>query len=168
MENNGHAVVPPNPQPQQPNPQGEPDPLPVNLAQQHAVIGGDAPGAAAANDAVNAAGDADELVALAFGAKRPLKSDVSPHFTRFLDENGVMKAKCKYCHKIIGGDTSNGTFHLMNHKKVCVHKQIHDGSQKNLVVNFLPNGGVGKKELCPGQFNNEVSRKQLATMVVMH
>ncbi|CAN0875187.1 hypothetical protein LINGRAHAP2_LOCUS10692 [Linum grandiflorum] len=26
--------------------------------------------------------------------------------------------------------------------------QIHDGSQKNLAVNFLPNGGVGKKELC--------------------
>ncbi|CAN0912948.1 hypothetical protein LINGRAHAP2_LOCUS27635 [Linum grandiflorum] len=73
MENNGNAVVPPNPQRQQPNPQGEPDPLPVNLPQQHAVIGGDAPTAAAADDAVNAAGDDDEPAALAFGAKCPFK-----------------------------------------------------------------------------------------------
>ncbi|CAN1240275.1 Putative AC transposase [Linum grandiflorum] len=79
-----------------------------------------------------------------------------------------MKAKCKYYRKILGGDTSNGTSHLRNHKKVCVQKQIHDGSQKNLAVNFLSNGAVGKKELCSGQFNNEVSRKQLATMIVMH
>ncbi|CAN1220922.1 Cytochrome P450 71D11 (Fragment) [Linum grandiflorum] len=86
----------------------------------------------------------------------------------FVDKNGVMKAKCKYCRKILGGDTSNGTSHLRNNKKVCVQKQIHDGSQKNLAVNFLSNGAVGKKELCSGQFNNEVSRKQLATMIVMH
>ncbi|CAN0847075.1 Zinc finger BED domain-containing protein DAYSLEEPER [Linum grandiflorum] len=79
-----------------------------------------------------------------------------------------MKAKCKYCCKILGGDTSNVTSHLRNHKKLCVQKQIHNGSQKNIAVNFLPNGGIGKKELCSGQFNNEVSRKQLATMVVMH
>ncbi|CAN0876094.1 hypothetical protein LINGRAHAP2_LOCUS11104 [Linum grandiflorum] len=79
-----------------------------------------------------------------------------------------MKAKCKYCRKILGGDTSNGTSHLRNHKKVCVQKQIHDGSQKNLAVNFLSNGAVGKQELCSGQFSNKVSRKQLATMIVMH
>ncbi|CAN1240278.1 Putative AC transposase [Linum grandiflorum] len=56
-----------------------------------------------------------------------------------------MKAKCKYYRKILGGDTSNGTSHLRNHKKVCVQKQIHDGSQKNLAVNFLSNGAVGNK-----------------------
>ncbi|CAN0903119.1 Zinc finger BED domain-containing protein RICESLEEPER 1 [Linum grandiflorum] len=56
-----------------------------------------------------------------------------------------MKAKCKYCRKILGGDTSNGTSHLRNHKKVCVQKQIHDGSQKNLAVNFLSNGVVRNK-----------------------
>ncbi|CAN0925612.1 hypothetical protein LINGRAHAP2_LOCUS34857, partial [Linum grandiflorum] len=123
-----------------------PHPLPVNLPQQHVVIGGDAPAAAAADDVVNAASDADELAALAFGAKRPLKTDVWPHFTRFRDKNGVMKAKCKYCCKILGGDTSNGTSHLRNHKKVCVQKQMHDGSQKNLAIKFFPNGGIGKKE----------------------
>ncbi|CAN0876166.1 hypothetical protein LINGRAHAP2_LOCUS11143, partial [Linum grandiflorum] len=77
------------------------------------------------------------------------------------------KAKCKYCRKILRGDTSNGTSHLRNRKKVCVQKKIHDGYQKNLAVNFLPNGGIGKKELCSGQFNNELSKKQLATMVVL-
>ncbi|CAN0875052.1 hypothetical protein LINGRAHAP2_LOCUS10606 [Linum grandiflorum] len=35
-----------------------------------------------------------------------------------------MKAKCKYYRKILGGDTSNGTSHLRNHKKVYVQKQI--------------------------------------------
>ncbi|CAN0837366.1 hypothetical protein LINGRAHAP2_LOCUS1783 [Linum grandiflorum] len=79
-----------------------------------------------------------------------------------------MKVKCKYDHKILRGDTSNGTSHLRNHKNVCFQKQIHDGSQKYLAVNFLPNGGIGKKELCSGQFNTEVYRKQLATMVVIH
>ncbi|CAN0905893.1 Zinc finger BED domain-containing protein DAYSLEEPER, partial [Linum grandiflorum] len=128
----------------------------------------DAPTAIVVDDAGNAADDVDEPTALAFGVKRTLKSDVWSHFTRFLYKNGVMKAKCKYYRKILGGDTSNGTSHLKNHKKVCVQKQIHDGSQNNLVVNFIPNGGIGKKELCSGQFNNEVSRKQLATMVVMH
>ncbi|CAN0915727.1 hypothetical protein LINGRAHAP2_LOCUS29276 [Linum grandiflorum] len=67
-----------------------------------------------------------------------------------------MKAKCKYCPKILGGDTSNGTSHLRNHKKVCVQKQIHDGTQKNLAINFLHNA---KKKFCSSQFNNEVSRK---------
>ena len=38
----------------------------------------------------------DESGPIVFGAKRPLKSDVWPYFTQFLDRNGVMKAKCKY------------------------------------------------------------------------
>ncbi|CAN0921161.1 Histone-lysine N-methyltransferase, H3 lysine-9 specific SUVH3 [Linum grandiflorum] len=145
MEANGHADAAVNPNPQ------VPPPLPIlpgdlvnlPLPQQLQV---DAPAVAAvvgeqANDSAN------EQHALAFGAKHPLKNDVWPHFTRFVDKNGVMKSKCKYCHKILGGDTSNGTSHLRNHKKVCVQKQIHDGSQKNLGVNFLSNGAVGKKEL---------------------
>ncbi|CAN0925191.1 hypothetical protein LINGRAHAP2_LOCUS34616 [Linum grandiflorum] len=120
MDFPGDAVVPPIPQPPHPtNPQGENVPQPVVLPQQNVVVGGDAPAAAAGGDAVNVAGDAVEPAALAFGAKRPLKSDVWPHFTRFVDKNGVMKAKCKYCRKILGGDTSNGTSHLRNHKKVC-------------------------------------------------
>ncbi|CAN0893074.1 Zinc finger BED domain-containing protein RICESLEEPER 2 [Linum grandiflorum] len=166
MEANGHAdtAINPNPQVPPPLPILPGDPVNLPLPQQLQV---DAP-AAAAVVGEQANNPADEQHALAFGAKRPLKSDVWPHFTRFVDKNGVMKVKCKYCRKILGGDTSNGTSHLRNHKKVCVQKQIHDGSQKNLVVNFLSNGVVGKKELCSGQFNNEVSRKQLATMIVMH
>ena len=54
--------------------------------------------------------------ALPFGAKRPIKSDVWPHFTRFLDRGGFMKTKCKYYRKILGGDTSNGTSQLRTHK----------------------------------------------------
>ncbi|CAN0875050.1 hypothetical protein LINGRAHAP2_LOCUS10606 [Linum grandiflorum] len=123
MEANGHAynAVNPNPQvpPPLPNISGDPVNLPVPPQLQ-----ADAPTAAAIVGEQQANDPADEQQALAFGAKRPLKTDVWPHFTRFLDKNGVMKAKCKYYRKILGGDTSNGTSHLRNHKKVYVQKQI--------------------------------------------
>ncbi|CAN0915726.1 hypothetical protein LINGRAHAP2_LOCUS29276 [Linum grandiflorum] len=147
MEANGHAdaTVNPNPQvpPSLPILPGDPVNLPIPPQLQ-----ADAPAAAAVVGEQQANDPADEQHALAFGANRPLKSDVWPYFKRFLDKNRIMKAKCKYCPKILGGDTSNGTSHLRNHKKVCVQKQIHDGTQKNLAINFLHNGAVGKKELC--------------------
>ncbi|CAN0845434.1 Zinc finger BED domain-containing protein RICESLEEPER 2 [Linum grandiflorum] len=79
-----------------------------------------------------------------------------------------MKARCKYCKKVLGGDTNNGTTHLRNHTTRCIQRQLHDGTQKNIKTNFLPKGVLGKKELCSGQYNAEVARKDLATMIVMH
>ncbi|CAN0883905.1 Zinc finger BED domain-containing protein DAYSLEEPER [Linum grandiflorum] len=79
-----------------------------------------------------------------------------------------MKARCKYCKKVLGGDTNNGTTHLRNHTTRCIQRQLHDGTQKNIKTNFLPKGILGKKELCSGQYNAEVARKDLATMIVMH
>ncbi|CAN0892057.1 hypothetical protein LINGRAHAP2_LOCUS17330 [Linum grandiflorum] len=38
-----------------------------------------------------------------------------------------MKARCKYCRKLLGGETSNGISHLRNHMKTCIQKRIHDG-----------------------------------------
>ncbi|CAN0885465.1 hypothetical protein LINGRAHAP2_LOCUS15124 [Linum grandiflorum] len=79
-----------------------------------------------------------------------------------------MKARCKHCKKVIGGDTNNGTTHLRNHKNRCIQRQLHDGTQKNIKVNFLPKGVLGKKELCSEQYNAKVSRKDFATMIAMH
>ncbi|CAN0920200.1 Putative AC9 transposase [Linum grandiflorum] len=54
-----------------------------------------------------------------------------------------MKARCKYCKKVLGGDTNNGTTHLRNHTTRCIQRQLHDGTQKNIKTNFLPKGVLG-------------------------
>ncbi|CAI0454506.1 unnamed protein product [Linum tenue] len=96
------------------------EPLPEQQQHQSAIVV-DAPAAVNGNaDTSAAAGGESEPSPLPFGAKRPLKSDVWPHFTRFVDKDGVMKARCKYCRKVLGGDTSNGTSHLRNHTKVSL------------------------------------------------
>ncbi|CAN1272876.1 hypothetical protein LINPERPRIM_LOCUS14759, partial [Linum perenne] len=45
-----------------------------------------------------------------------LTSDVWVHFNR-KKVNGVMKARCKYCLKLLSGDSNSGTSHLRNHKQ---------------------------------------------------
>ncbi|CAN1268070.1 Putative AC transposase [Linum perenne] len=67
--------------------------------------------------------------------------------------------------KLLGGDYSNGTSHLRSHVKSCIQKRIHDGSQKFLGPNLLIKG---KTELVATAYNAEVSRKELATVVLMH
>ncbi|CAN0899607.1 Zinc finger BED domain-containing protein RICESLEEPER 1 [Linum grandiflorum] len=144
------------------NPNSQPPTL------ETAIGNGTEPQQAAVNDDLIDADVAGSGPALPFGAKRPLKSNVWPHFTRFLDKNNEMKARCKYCKKVLGGDTNNDTTHLRNHTTRCIQRQLHDGTQKNIKTNFLPKGVLGKKELCSGQYNAEVARKDLATMIVMH
>ncbi|CAL1407077.1 unnamed protein product [Linum trigynum] len=48
----------------------------------------------------------DVLPQLPLGASRSLKSDVWPHFTRMM-VNGILKAKCNYCKKVLAGKSSN-------------------------------------------------------------
>ncbi|CAI0400254.1 unnamed protein product [Linum tenue] len=76
-----------------------------------------------------------------------------------------MKVRCKYCRKPLGGETSNGTSHLRNHIKTCIHKRIHDGSQKILGPNYQPGGNP---QLSASQYNYEVSRKELCSMILVH
>ncbi|CAI0540017.1 unnamed protein product [Linum tenue] len=76
-----------------------------------------------------------------------------------------MKARCKYCRKSLGGETSNGTSHLRSHIKTCIQKRIHDGSQKILGPNYQP---TGNPQLSASQYNYEVSRKELCSMILVH
>ncbi|CAN1732014.1 Putative AC transposase [Linum perenne] len=92
------------------------------------------------------------------------KSPVWDHFER-VKINDIWKAKCNYCRKLLGGDSSNGTSHLRSHVKSCIQKRIHDGSQKVLSPNLLIKG---KTELVATAYNPEVSKKELATAVLMH
>ncbi|CAL1384874.1 unnamed protein product [Linum trigynum] len=93
-----------------------------------------------------------------------LTSDVWPHYIR-VKVNGVIKAKCKYCRKNLGGDTRNGTSHLRTHVKTCIQKRIHDGAQKILCPNYK---ATGKPQLSATQFNSDVSRKELSYMILVH
>ncbi|CAN1220698.1 Putative AC9 transposase [Linum grandiflorum] len=72
-----------------------------------------------------------------------LKSLVWKHFKK-IKVNNVWKAKCNYCGKLLGGDSSNGTSHLKNHASNCLHRKIHEGSQKILGPKYL---AKGKKDL---------------------
>ncbi|CAN1292406.1 hypothetical protein LINPERPRIM_LOCUS21554, partial [Linum perenne] len=79
--------------------------------------------------------------------------------------HGELKAKCNYCRKLLGGHSNNGTTHLRNHRDGCIQKKIHDRTHKVLGSNFL---GKSKLYLLMGQYNSEVSKKELAIMILMH
>ncbi|CAN0873783.1 hypothetical protein LINGRAHAP2_LOCUS10469, partial [Linum grandiflorum] len=78
-----------------------------------------------------------------------LKSLVWKHFKK-IKVNIVWKAKCNYCGKLLGGDSSNKTSHLKKHTSNCLYRKIHKGSQKILGPNYL---AKGKKDLFASAFN---------------
>ncbi|CAN1338607.1 hypothetical protein LINPERPRIM_LOCUS38129, partial [Linum perenne] len=87
------------------------------------------------------------------------------HFER-VKVNNIWKAKCDYCRKLFGGgDSSNGNSHLRSHVNSCIQKRIYDGSQNVLGPNLLIKG---KTEWVATTYNDEVSRKELATAMLMH
>ncbi|CAI0389890.1 unnamed protein product [Linum tenue] len=111
-------------------------------------------------DAINPVnGNVEELE-----AQHKLTSNVWPHFNR-VRVNRVMNARCKYCRKSLGGETSNGTSHMRSHIKTCIQKRIHDGSQNILGPNYQP---AGNPQLFASQYNSEVSRKELCSMILVH
>ncbi|CAN1817859.1 Zinc finger BED domain-containing protein RICESLEEPER 2 [Linum perenne] len=93
-----------------------------------------------------------------------LTSDVWVHFSR-KRVNGVLKARCKYCLKLLSGDSNSGTSHLRNHNRTCIRKKIHDGQQKVLGPNFLHKG---KAQLVATEYNYEVAKKELCSMILVH
>ncbi|CAN0920784.1 hypothetical protein LINGRAHAP2_LOCUS32247, partial [Linum grandiflorum] len=93
-----------------------------------------------------------------------LKSLVWKHFKK-IKVNNVWKAKCNYCGKLLGGDSSNGTSHLKNHASNCLHRKIHEGSQKILGPNYL---AKGKKDMFASAFDASFSKKELAAAIIMH
>ncbi|CAN1788122.1 Zinc finger BED domain-containing protein DAYSLEEPER [Linum perenne] len=113
------------------------------------------------NDNHQAAAEEEAVISPGQGKR---KSPVWDHFER-VKVNDIWKAKCNYCRKLLGGNSSNGTSHLRSHVKSCIQKRIHDGSQKVLGPNLLIKGKI---ELVATAYNAEVCRKELATAVLMH
>ncbi|CAI0557865.1 unnamed protein product [Linum tenue] len=105
------------------------------------------------------AGDDEEVLELG-----NLKSDVWKHFTK-IKKGELIKAKCNYCKKLLAGESNNGTSHLRNHLRTCMQKRIQDGKQKVLGTNFV---SKGKREMVATQFNQAVSKQDLAVAIIMH
>ncbi|KAK1397720.1 hypothetical protein POM88_007583 [Heracleum sosnowskyi] len=91
-----------------------------------------------------------------------LRSDVWQHYDRKI-VGGVLRAFCKYCPEDLNGNSGSGTSHLRNHytKK---HKQNENMRQKLLTSNFNKN----HQQLASCSFNQAVSKKELASMIIMH
>ncbi|KAK9683107.1 hypothetical protein RND81_10G117100 [Saponaria officinalis] len=86
---------------------------------------------------------------------------------RKLQVNGETKAKCLHCNLLMSGKSTNGTSHLKDHITLrCPRKHLKiERKQKLLNVNRRVDGSVRVEN---NNFSQEVSRKELSTMVILH
>ncbi|CAI9266349.1 unnamed protein product [Lactuca saligna] len=106
--------------------------------------------------------DGDEVV----GSKRTTRSPAWFYFIKF-KLNGEVKARCKYCSKLLGVDSKNGTKHLLPHYKRCIHKPSTDIRQSILVQEKKKIDGT-TTHVSNYTFNADTSRKDLAKMIIVH
>jgi hypothetical protein len=100
------------------------------------------------------------------GCKRKLRSAVWLDFD-LVKVNGLWKAKCKWCKKLLGGETRNGTTHLKNHLAVCDDRITRKGlTQSTLKLSANPKDGSVTLEKYV--FDQDVARKELALMIIVH
>ncbi|GAB2269933.1 hypothetical protein Dimus_038811 [Dionaea muscipula] len=95
---------------------------------------------------------------------KKMRSRVWNHFTKE-KQGDKMKAICNHCKKILGGESKNGTKHLLDHlEKFCSKLNVINSGQK-VLTNMLKND---KLQMMPYSFDQDFARKQLACMIVMH
>ena len=100
------------------------------------------------------------------GSKRKLKSAVWLEFDR-IQLNGVWKAKCQWCKKLLGGETRNGTKHLKNHLEICESRSCRKGLQQS-TLKLTANQKDGTVAVEKYIFDQDVCRKELALMIIVH
>lgn len=105
----------------------------------------------------------------ASGAKRKLTSVVWKEFKR-VKYMGTTKAKCMYCFKKLSGETNHGTKHLHDHLKSCTLRKIKTAGNKTLSQSYLRFGSTdsGTVQVENYTFDQEVARKELAAMIILH
>eukprot|EP00256_Glycine_max_P068826 XP_025983421.1 zinc finger BED domain-containing protein RICESLEEPER 2-like [Glycine max] len=92
-----------------------------------------------------------------------LKSKIWQHFKK-IKVNGLDKTECKYCKKLLGGKSKNGTKHLWQHNEICVQYKIFMRGMKGQAF-LTPKVVQGKQELGAGTYD---AREQLAKAIIMH
>ena len=103
------------------------------------------------------------------GSKRKLTSVVWKEFKR-VRWNERIKAKCNYCFAKLGGETKSGTKHLHDHLKSCTQRKIKLAGNKQLSHTSLSFNctDAGKIYVENYTFDQDVSRKELGSMMVLH
>ncbi|KAG6522072.1 hypothetical protein ZIOFF_019206 [Zingiber officinale] len=98
------------------------------------------------------------------GTKRKCRSIAWDHFEKKLI-GGKWKAICNDCKKTLGGDTKNGTKHLLDHMKICLHKK-----QKTIQQSLLQPAKSNDRTMQLGtyHFNQDQARTELANMIILH
>jgi hypothetical protein len=108
----------------------------------------------------------DDDVAVGSKRKTKLKSKVWDEFDR-IEINGVWKAKCNWRKKLLGGNTKNGTNHLRGHLEIYPDRSIRKGlKQSSLKLTANPQDGTVTLEKYT--FDQDVARKELALMIIVH
>ena len=100
------------------------------------------------------------------GSKRKLKSEVWLEFDR-IEVNGVWKAKCQWCKKLLPGETRNGTNSLKKHLQICDDRSCRKGLQQS-TLKLTPNQQDGTVTIEKYVFDQDVARKELALMIIVH
>lgn len=150
--------------PSQPNP-SQPNPSQINSTQpglqtSHQLDPNEQP---PQNPNTNTEEQNDDKLTL--GKRKGKTSAVWDHF-RLKKINGKMKALCKQCDRELGGESRNGTKHLHDHLKRCPKRKQMDLRQQILTAeNKKDDGTVSIKGY---YFNQETSRKEMASMIIMH
>ena len=111
----------------------------------------------------------DEEDGAEVGSKRKLTSVVWKEFKR-IRWHGKIKAKCIYCNTKLGGETRCGTKHLHCHLKSCTLRKIKLGGKKTLSQTSLRFRATdaGTVSIENYTFDQDIARKELAAMIVLH
>ena len=88
------------------------------------------------------------------------RSVVWNHFTK-KKVNGMDKAECNYCHKLLGGSSKHGTNHLHQHMKSCPKRSTKDIRQMMLSTDV-------KGDIANHAFDQANARRDLASMIIVH
>lgn len=107
--------------------------------------------------------EAEEIGGL---GKRKTRSPCWSHFERKI-VNGLLKAECNYCHKMLGAKSSNGTKHLNDHFHRCLKRPYKDIRQHILVREQKKADGSPSSFLSNYSFNADASRRNLAEMIII-
>jgi hypothetical protein len=100
--------------------------------------------------------------------RRKLTSTVWKEFTR-VPYMGATKAKCVYCFKKLSAETRHDTKHLHDHLKSCTLRKIKMGNT-TLAQSCLRFGApdMGKISVENYTFDQDIARKELVAMIVLH
>ncbi|GAV80761.1 zf-BED domain-containing protein [Cephalotus follicularis] len=151
---------------------GEKLPTPIDTSQQHNIEPNDVDTACSSpsrdcvvvrekNPVINETKVSD--VSLAPSTKKT--SEMWAHFAK-VEVNGKLKGECNYCKKQLVAGGKVGTTSLHDHFKSCPRRK-HKDVKQNLLVGTHKSGDP-LLTLGNYQFDQEVGRKKLARMIILH